>query len=554
MRSDIDGVLWGAVLTQQATKCFQDKKYDMAATFYAKTSMSFEEITLKFVSQDEPEALRMYLSNKLDNISEQDETQLTLLCTWLVEIYMDNINHADSDKRDAIVADFRMFLRDQKGHLDPTTTYNLLSSHGRMDELLFFAELLGDFERVITHHIQVCDYKRALETLQKNAEQTRQSDLYYKFSPALMAHVPYLTVKAWLEAMGIKDRYGNCLIEPRKLIPALMRYDPNNTKFSDQDEVAAEEVGSNQAVKFLLECIEDHGVEDQAVSNYLISVLAQQPSEESLLRFLNNVAQPNSYDVSYALRQCMAADKQQAVVYLYGELGLYEEAVERALGLNNLDLALANAERPGSVARGEVPVGGDEESEELRKRLWLRIARHVVTEKDDIRAAINLMSQSEGLLKIEDILPFFPGFARIDDFKDEICNALDGYNQHIKSLKEEMQQTTESSERIRRDMRELAERYAFVQPDDRCCLSGGPILAKKFAVFPCMVDGKQCMFYEDELAKEVKRVAGAATRQKIEELEQQIRAVRSRKPALPPFLAAVLTGCVCAGAGRARGG
>ena len=45
------------------------------------------------------------------------------------------------------------------------------------------------------------------------------------------------------------------------------------------------------------------------------------------------------------LGQCMAADKQQAVVYLYGELGLYEEAVERALGLNNLDLALANAER-----------------------------------------------------------------------------------------------------------------------------------------------------------------------------------------------------------------
>ena len=52
-------------------------------------------------------------------------------------------------------------------------------------------------------------------------------------------------------------------------------------------------------------------------------------------------------------------------------------------------------------------------------------------------------------------------------------------------------------------MRDLADRYAFVQPDDRCCLSGGPILAKKFAVFPCMVDQQQCMFYEDELAKEV---------------------------------------------------
>jgi hypothetical protein len=433
-----------AVLTKQATKCFVDKQYDMAATFYAKTSMSFEEITLKFVSQDEPAALRTYLGNKLDNISEHDDTQRTLLCTWLVEIYMDNINHAaDEGKRAVLVKDFKMFLRDQKAHLDPTTTYNLLSSHGRMDELLFFAELLGDFERVITHYIQVCDYKRALETLKKNAEDTHQSDLYYKFSPALMAHVPYLTVSAWLDAMSVKDQFGNPLIEPRKLIPALMRYDPSRPKFADSEDVPGDELGSNQAVKFLLECIEVHEVNDPAVSNYLISVLAQQPSEESLLRFLNNVAKEGSYDVSYALRQCMAANKQEAVVYLYGELGLYEEAVERALGLSNLELALANADRPGQSLRerGELSgVGGDEESAELRKRLWLRIARHVVTEKNDIRAAINLMAQSEGLVKIEDILPFFPGFARIDEFKDEICNALDGYNQHITNLKEEMRQ------------------------------------------------------------------------------------------------------------------
>ena len=473
----------------------------------------------------------MYLSNKLDNISEHDDTQRTLLCTWLVEIYMDNINHAeDDDGRAALVKEFKMFLVDQKAHLDPTTTYNLLSSHGRMDELLFFAELLGDFERVITHYIQVCSYKLALLTLQKNAEATQQSDLYYKFSPALMAHVPYLTVKAWLEAMHVKDLYGNPLIEPRKLIPALMRYDPSKPKFADHEDVPADEFGSNQAVKFLLACINEHGIDDPAVSNYLISVLAQQPSEESLLRFLNNVAVEGGYDVSYALRQCMAADKQQAVVYLYGELGLYEEAVERALGLNNLELALANADRPGqsSRERGEVSgVGADEESAELRKRLWLRIARHVVTEKDDIRAAINLMAQSEGLLKIEDILPFFPGFARIDDFKDEICNALDGYNQHITNLKEEMQQTTESSERIRRDMRDLADRYAFVQPDDRCCLTGGAILAKKFAVFPCMVDGQQCMFYEDALAEEVMRISTPADQKKLRDLKAAMNAVRA---------------------------
>ena len=85
-------------------------------------------------------------------------------------------------------------------------------------------------------------------------------------------------------------------------------------------------------------------------------------------------------------------------------------------------MALANAERPATQELDNVDGGNDgEENNELRKRLWLRIARNVAEEKKDIRAAINLMSQSEGLLKIEDILPFFPEFAKIDDFKDEIC-------------------------------------------------------------------------------------------------------------------------------------
>ena len=75
-------------------------------------------------------------------------------------------------------------------------------------------------------------------------------------------------------------------------------------------------------------------------------------------------------------------------------------------------------------------------------------------------------------------------------------------------------------------MRDLADRYAFVQPDDRCCLSGGPILAKKFAVFPCMVDQQQCMFYEDELAKEVERISSPAQKRRLKELKAQMNAVR----------------------------
>lgn len=63
-----------------------------------------------------------------------------------------------------------------------------------------------------------------------------------------------------------------------------------------------------------------------------------------------------------------------------------------------------------------------EDDEDLRKKLWLMIAKHVVeqekgTKRENIRKAIAFLKETDGLLKIEDILPFFPDFALIDDFK-----------------------------------------------------------------------------------------------------------------------------------------
>eukprot|EP00118_Oscarella_pearsei_P010616 m.66237 g.66237 ORF g.66237 m.66237 type:complete len:84 (+) comp35369_c0_seq1:2431-2682(+) len=46
------------------------------------------------------------------------------------------------------------------------------------------------------------------------------------------------------------------------------------------------------------------------------------------------------------------------------------------------------------------------------------IARYVIekSEKEDVSAARQLLTECD-LLKIEDVLPFFPNFVTIDDFK-----------------------------------------------------------------------------------------------------------------------------------------
>lgn len=60
---------------------------------------------------------------------------------------------------------------------------------------------------------------------------------------------------------------------------------------------------------------------------------------------------------------------------------------------------------------------------DLRRKLWLRIAEHEIRGKDDVKQALELLKDCN-LLRIEDLLPFFSDFEKIDHFKDAICDAL----------------------------------------------------------------------------------------------------------------------------------
>jgi hypothetical protein len=59
------------------------------------------------------------------------------------------------------------------------------------------------------------------------------------------------------------------------------------------------------------------------------------------------------------------------------------------------------------------------------------------------------------------VLPFFPDFVLIDDFKDEICACLEDYNQHIELLKTDMDEATHNADLIRADIRSLRNRCVW---------------------------------------------------------------------------------------------
>lgn len=89
------------------------------------------------------------------------------------------------------------------------------------------------------------------------------------------------------------------------------------------------------------------------------------------------------------------------------------------------------------------------------------------------------------LLKIEDILPFFPDFVVIDDFKEEIAHALEGYSAHIDDLKKEMDDATRTAESIKQDIVELKCRFVTIDAGERCSVCAQLLLTRQSYIFPC---------------------------------------------------------------------
>ena len=68
-----------------------------------------------------------------------------------------------------------------------------------------------------------------------------------------------------------------------------------------------------------------------------------------------------------------------------------------------------------NVAKRVVAQASTRITPQQRRRLWLIIARHVIETEQHVTKALEILKESE--LKFEDLLPYFPDFVRIGEFK-----------------------------------------------------------------------------------------------------------------------------------------
>ncbi|KDN42905.1 hypothetical protein RSAG8_06431, partial [Rhizoctonia solani AG-8 WAC10335] len=486
------------VLAAQGAAFFNQGQFVQAAQSYSQSnSAPFEEVALKFVDAGERDALRYFLRSRLASTRKTDITQRAMLATWLVEFYLSKCNELDdliassSASNDVsnlqveqvhLEEELQEFFEAYKSNLDRKTTYDLIRGHGRTDVFLNFASVTGDFERIVEHWVSEEEWVKAIDVLH------RQSDLelYYRFASAMIRSAPKETVDAWTRRPAL---------DPIRLIPALLQLQHRPINPLQQ----------NHSVRYLNHLIFEQGNTTPTIHNLIVTFLAANNDDGPLLRFLTTApGDPISgrpyYDLDYALRICRANGRIQPCVHIYAKMGLFEESVSLALEKGDLELAQVTANMP-------------EDDVQLRKKLWLKVARYVVEDKKDIKTAMQFLSNTE-LLKIEDILPFFPDFVVIDDFKDDICNALEDYSARIVELKQDMDGAMESAAAVSRDISQLKNRF--------------------FYAFPC-----QHTFHADCLIGLVKESLSAAQLRRIVALQTElVKLAASQQPNSQPVISA----------------
>ncbi|XP_019530422.3 vacuolar protein sorting-associated protein 18 homolog [Aedes albopictus] len=441
------------VLVKQAQSYFDVGEYLEAARIYSDTQLSFEDVCLKFLQRSENDALMLYLKNRLAKLKSQEKTQITMLIVWMVELYLVEISRSAGDNAERekkLQKEFDAFMQTaiviDCMKKNRSVIYDLMASHGDSHNLAALTTIHQDYESVIQQYINQNRFDDALAVLRAQSRQ----ELIYKYAPIIMEELP-------TETIGVLINQGKRL-DPIKLIPSLLCLEsPKHI---------------TEIVKYLEFCIHSSHCAEPAVHNYLIQLYSEH-FRDKLLTFLETQGKELSmisYDAHYALRICLKHQIRDACVFLQTLLDMWIPAVELALNFD-IQLAKHTASQPTD--------------KNLRKKLWLIIAEKEIRGKQEhVQDALQILKECD-LLRIEDLLPYFSDFQKIDHFKEAICESLKEYNLKIQEQRKDMEDSAISAEQVRNKLQTFRNRSVTIGAQEQCAICGVYLLMKPFFIFHC---------------------------------------------------------------------
>ncbi|KAL3923949.1 MAG: hypothetical protein SGILL_001345 [Bacillariaceae sp.] len=519
--------------------------------------------------------LIMYLSDKMRIAkNNNDKMTCTMLGAWLTELYLHEKDTSPTAKQA-----LTQFLSQNVHTMDAKTIMKILASHDvNATDCAAYAAVSGDISTAVSAALRMAPDSQdgvveALRVLNEAPFELAES-LYYKHASTLLARAPVLAGKSFL------SRYTHGL-SPTRLLPSFMFYEKLRRDRVRAKQVAQATKGKNpftasakdgveesktlesvdvagsrdmfgggvevqiltQAGSFVddpsvsikyLEGVIKLGCRSSAIYSFLISLYVEMADEEPLFKFLSAHVPAASVvadaskkaglvayadeglsgplDMSYALRTILGTGRHfRSAIKVYMGFGMRQQAVELAL---KVDPSLARELAQDSVEPDE------------RKRLWLMIAKNAASgvhggDVDVVSKVVSVLKDcGPDVLSIEDVLPFLPDFAQIDQIKDEICEALTSYSSKIEGFLKEMNECDRTCDALRGEISRLRTHRMEMRSEARCALTNKAILSagEPFYVFP-----SGYVVLESALKKEVLPFLNERQRKRVEEIEGELK-------------------------------
>ena len=478
-----------------AEESFNKKNYYNSSKKYAFSSERFENVCLKFIMNGKMDYLdnflKFYLAKNIpDKITYKDQEkfiiQSNLISTLLVEVYL---NKNISDKKSAL-EEFRTLIRGNTEYIkDGSIIFHLLQNHGRMEEFVEFASIMGDYENVILYYINQHDISGAIEKLTLFAAFTNEegikilSKIFLNYCHIFFKNNPKESISL------VQQRFKN--IEMKAIVQAIMSSADNEREINSNDlkdspsslKISTKE-NNYKAILNYLKSLIDKSIKDEEnnIHNLYIYYLSKNKNnQEAIIEYLQKyLIPPDSNDptikkevlfqIDYAKK--LFKNNPPAYSLILAIIGKYLEGVKTALK--------GKTEECVKVAKF---IAEKAPGDKLKKSLWIEIFKH--DSQNNFKEALNILTKSK-ILKIEDVLPHITDTIKIEDFKNQISKCINDYEKNITNLKQDIFKYNKTADNIRNDIEKLKKKSKDIQFSNcKCTICQGYLKDKDIYLFPC---------------------------------------------------------------------
>ena len=506
-----DALLRGKLHKIKGDFLFNEKKYELAGKEYAYSTEHFEHVCYKFLKINEINGIITYLNtiknHKLNEYKEKLFLAKYLLYTLLAELLIEkednknandnnnnntnnnNKNNNDNDDYEKIT--FEDFQEEYRHHhkdkyIDKNIFYYFLEVFNREKDYMEFASFKTDFNIIIQNYINKGKFDMAFDYLEKfiisdgyyDLDSEKLIKVFLDYTDIFMKKSIIHTVKLF-DNMNCNERLQN------ELIRSIMSC--NYLKFINEDENNCEIILDylrKNIISNISNKIKNKNINDL----YLLFLsLSKKPTHieeileflkgpintyQQINKFLNVSISPEEISINLNFAQKILQNVPSALALIYFLMRKYDLAVNTAMENGEKDLA--------------VFIVQNIKDEKIKKKIWLKIFQYF--KKNNLESSKKILETSNGVLNLEDILPFIMDEIKLKDLKTDLQDCIDVYEEVVNNLKSKINIYNLSNKNIQNSIYKIMKTSLNLEHRKIKCVECGNSANfgdNKFFLFPC---------------------------------------------------------------------